>query len=146
MDLESLFSLCNLSVLPVWLLLIVLPRWRVTHLVVASCAIPLLLAVVYLVLIAGNLRGAEGGFGSLAGVASLFESRPILLAGWVHYLAFDLFIGGWEVRDAQRRSIPHFLVIPCLILTFMLGPVGLLLYFVIRLSRGHGLIIEDASV
>ena len=52
--------------------------------------------------------------------------------GWTHYLAFDLFIGGWEVRDAQSRGISHLLVVPALVLTFLFGPAGLLLYLAVR--------------
>jgi ABA4-like protein len=63
---------------------------------------------------------------------------PALLAGWTHYLAFDLFIGGWEVRDAQARGIPHLLVVPALVLTFLFGPAGLLLYLAIRSWRRSG--------
>jgi hypothetical protein len=68
-------------------------------------------------------------------VRALFENPWLLLAGWTHYLAFDLFIGGWEVRDAQRRGIPHLLVVPALVLTFLFGPAGLLLYLAISLRR-----------
>ena len=62
----------------------------------------------------------------------LFRNEWLVLAGWIHYLAFDLFVGAWEVRDSQDRGISHFLVIPCLLLTFFLGPIGLLLYFTVR--------------
>ncbi len=62
----------------------------------------------------------------------LFSNRWVLLAGWIHYLCFDLFIGSWQVRDAAANNISHWLVIPCLFLTFMFGPVGLLLYFALR--------------
>jgi hypothetical protein len=96
---------------------------------------PVLLAVVYIVLIAAALPGSEGGFSSLAGVSALFDNPWLLLAGWTHYLAFDLFVGGWEVRDAQSRGIPHLLVVPALVLTFLFGPAGLLLYLAIRQSR-----------
>ena len=96
---------------------------------------PFLLALMYLYFIAMNIRGAEGGFGSLADVATLFQKRELLLAGWIHYLCFDLFIGGWEVRDSQRNEIPHLVVIPCLIMTFLLGPIGLLFYFAIRSAK-----------
>ncbi len=61
------------------------------------------------------------------GEARLFENPYLLLAGWVHFLAFDLLVGAWEVRDARRVGITHLLVVPCLLLTFMAGPVGLLL-------------------
>jgi hypothetical protein len=56
----------------------------------------------------------------------------LLLAGWVHYLAFDLFIGSWQVRDSQQRGIGHLFVIPCLVLTFLFGPAGLLCYLALR--------------
>jgi hypothetical protein len=75
-----------------------------------------------------------GGFGSLEQVAQLFENRALLLAGWVHYLVFDLFTGSWETRDAAARGIPLWAVIPCLVLTFLLGPVGLMFYLAMRLA------------
>jgi hypothetical protein len=78
------------------------------------------------------LPGSDGGFSSLSSVSRLFENPWALLAGWTHYLAFDLFIGGWEVRDAQRRGVRHLFMVPVLVLTFLLGPGGLLLYLLIR--------------
>jgi hypothetical protein len=59
----------------------------------------------------------------------------MLLAGWTHYLAFDLIVGSWEVRDARERGISHWLVVPCLALTFMFGPVGFLAYQALRAGR-----------
>jgi hypothetical protein len=131
---DTIFSACSTLAALGWLLLILLPRWRATQ-ALAGVAIPLVMAVVYLVLIVRYMPGTSGGFGSLTDVAALFSDPGLLLAGWVHYLAFDLFIGSWEVRDATRLKLPHLLVIPCLLLTFMLGPVGLLAYFVLRLVR-----------
>ena len=64
--------------------------------------------------------------------------------GWIHYLAFDLFVGAWEVRDAQARGIHHLLVIPCLFLTLMAGPGGLLLYWAIRIV--HTIWFSKAAV
>ena len=95
-------------------------------------AVPGALALLYLWAIATSLPTADGGFGSLAEVKVLFTNDRALLAGWVHYLAFDLFIGCWEVLDAQQRGVRHLFVIPCLALTFMLGPLGLLLYLGLR--------------
>ncbi|HEX2442564.1 MAG TPA: ABA4-like family protein [Vicinamibacterales bacterium] len=134
MTAEQLFSILNFITMAAWLLLIFLPRVRWTSTVV-PVLVPSLLAVVYVVLVAATFMRSEGGFSSLAGVRTLFENPWLLLAGWVHYLAFDLFIGGWEVRDAQRRGIPHLLVVPALILTFLFGPAGLLLYLAISLRR-----------
>jgi hypothetical protein len=80
---------------------------------------------------------SSGGFATLADVASLFSNRWLLLAGWIHYLAFDLLIGHWEVRDAQSRNIPHLLVVPSLALTFLFGPAGWLFYLVLRAVRSR---------
>ena len=134
MTAEQLFSILNLMTMAAWLPLVFLPRVRWTSTVV-PVVMPLLLAVVYVVLVAATLPRSEGGFSSLAGVRALFDNPWALLAGWTHYLAFDLFIGGWEVRDAQRRGIPHLLIVPALVLTFLLGPAGLLLYLAIRWYR-----------
>jgi hypothetical protein len=138
MTAEQLFSILNLMTAAAWLPLVFLPRvrWTATLLPVVMAS---LLAVIYVVLVAATLARSEGGFSSLAGVRTLFDNPWMLLAGWTHYLAFDLFIGGWEVRDAQRRGIPHLLVVPALILTFFLGPAGLLLYLATRwLASGKG--------
>jgi len=134
MDLERIFSVASVIAAVGWLFLVVVPK-RPLALHVAGVFFPLLLALMYLYFIAMHIRGAEGGFGSLADVAMLFQRRELLLAGWIHYLCFDLFIGAWEVRDSQRHGIPHLVVIPCLIMTFMLGPIGLLFYFAIRSAK-----------
>ena len=134
---ETIFSACSTLALLGWALLVFLPHQRHAH-SVAAVAIPLAISVVYLVLIAQHFGRSEGGFGSLSDVAQLFSNPAMLLAGWVHYLAFDLFIGAWESRDAQRHGIPHLLVVPCLLLTFMLGPIGLLTYWALRTWRTRG--------
>jgi hypothetical protein len=134
MALETLFSVAGSIAAVGWLMLAVVPRQPFTQIVAAVIA-PLLLAAVYLYLIAMHLDGAEGGFGSLADVALLFEKRELLLAGWIHYLCFDLFIGAWEIRDSQKHGFPHLVMIPCLLMTFMLGPIGLLFYFAIRTAK-----------
>jgi|SRR5215204_968648 len=131
MTAEQLFSILNLVAMAAWLPLVFLPRQRWATAVV-PVVMPALLALVYVALVAVALPGSEGGFSSLAGVSALFDNPWGLLAGWTHYLAFDLFIGGWEVRDGQRRGIPHLLIVPALVLTFLLGPGGLLLYLAIR--------------
>jgi hypothetical protein len=138
MELESLFSMAGGVAMLGWLFLVILPRQPIAQLV-SGIIMPMALSIMYLILIATHLRGAEGGFGSLGDVATLFQKRELLLAGWVHYLAFDLFIGAWEVRDAQRNQIPHLVVIPCLVMTFMLGPIGLLFYFAIRTAKTRSL-------
>ena len=131
MTAEQLFSMLNMITMAAWLPMVLLPRvrWTATLLPVVM---PALLAVVYVVLVVSTMGRTEGGFSSLAGVSALFDNPWMLLAGWTHYLAFDLFVGGWEVRDGQRRGVPHLLMVPALILTFLFGPAGLLLYLAIR--------------
>jgi hypothetical protein len=131
MTAEQLFSILNLATMAAWLPLVFLPRARWASTVVPTL-MPSLLAVIYIVLVAAALPRSEGGFSSLAGVRALFENPWGLLAGWTHYLAFDLFIGGWEVRDAQHRGVRHLLVVPALVLTFLFGPAGLLFYLAVR--------------
>jgi hypothetical protein len=139
MTAEQLFSILNLVAVAGWLPLIFLPRVRWTS-AVLPVVMPLLFAVIYTAIVAATFARSEGSFSSLAGVRTLFEDPWLLLAGWIHYLAFDLFVGGWEVRDAQRRGIPHLLIVPALVLTFLFGPAGLLLSVVIRSFRsGKGI-------
>jgi Domain of unknown function (DUF4281) len=132
MKAEQIFSIANLIAMLGWILLVVAPRWVLTRKIVLSGAIPLLLAVAYLILIVLFFGKADGGFGSLPDVMKLFTNEWAVLAGWIHYLAFDLFVGSWEVKDAEARGITHWLVIPCLVLTFLFGPIGFLLYSILR--------------
>ena len=132
MSAETVFAIANNGVIPFWLLLVIAPGWKGTQLLVHGFAIPMLLAVLYLYLAVTSFGGGEGDFFSLAGVAAMFEDPNALLAGWVHYLIFDLFVGAWIVRDSHRRRINHFLAVPCVFFSLMLGPVGLLMYYVLR--------------
>ena len=127
-----IFSLCGMLATAGWLLLVFLPRWKWTARLLCPVVIPLVIAFIYLWLVATTFGRTPGGFGSLAEVSLLFSTPLALLAGWIHYLAFDLFVGSWEVRDAQQAGIHPLLVVPCLILTFIFGPLGLLLYFALR--------------
>jgi hypothetical protein len=146
MDSERLFSLANTLILPGWFLLFVLPRWRYTANFIASILIPGLLAIAYLVLFAKEFdTSLFSAFNTLAGVRGLFENDSMLLAGWIHYLAFDLFVGSWEVRDARALGIPHIMIIPSLFLTLMAGPVGFLTYLGLRLAMRGRWTIEDAG-
>ncbi len=144
---ETLFDICNQGVLPAWLLLLLAPGWRGTQAVVHAIWIPLLLGVAYgIAIVQGLSGGPEGGsFGSLEGVMLLFTDKWAVCGGWIHYLAFDLFVGAWEVRDARRREIAHLWVAPCLVLTLMLGPLGLLAYLVIRFALAREIALEEGE-
>lgn len=133
MSAEQLFSLVNLVALVAWLGLLFLPSRRIVTDLIAQVIVPALLAVAYLVLIVQNFDPAGfQNFTSLAGLAALQSSPWLLLAGWLHYLAFDLFVGAWEVRTARAEAIPHLVIVPSLFFTFMLGPAGLLLFLITR--------------
>lgn len=133
MPLETLFKAANYAVLPFWFLLIVAPRWHWTQLLAHGPAVVLLLTPIYTYMLFGYGPSPENiDMTSLYGVMSAFTAPHIVVAGWIHYLIFDLFIGAWESRDAQRLNIPHLLVIPCLLATLLVGPVGLLLYVIVR--------------
>lgn len=143
MDNEQIFSFASMTAMVGWAFLALLPMWRGSQWI-AGVIVPFLLATAYGALIIPTLFMSDGGFdpssfSSLAGVRALFENDGALLVGWIHYLAFDLFVGAWEVRDARRVGVPHLLVLPCLFFTLMFGPVGLLLYFVIRTTIKRGL-------
>ena len=108
----------------------VAPKWKWTHKLVDSKIIPLILSLVYIIYFLQGM-GAEGDFGSLAGVMKLFTVDVLVLAGWIHYLAFDLLIGSWVLKRSQELGIAHWWIIPCLLLCFMAGPAGFLLFWVI---------------
>ncbi|HMV41723.1 MAG TPA: ABA4-like family protein [Leptospiraceae bacterium] len=130
---EQVFKIANAVAIIPWILMTVAPRWNITEKIINSYSFPALLACVYIFYILISLGRAEGGFSTLDGVASLFKNKNALLAGWVHYLVFDLFVGTWEWRDSIQNNISHFILVPCLFLTLMFGPAGFLIYYLIRL-------------
>lgn len=137
LDPANAFSVAGLLAMLGWLGLVVSlfvkaarpPAWTV-----AGIAIPALLAIFYVLLILGGREAfaAGGGFGSIAEVRALFANDSALAAGWLHYLAFDLFVGAWIARDGTARGVPALLVLPSLPLTLMFGPAGLLLHLALR--------------
>jgi hypothetical protein len=143
---EQIFSIANLIAMAAWVALVILPGRRWVTEVLTSTAIPLLFAVAYTLIVATTFGRTPGGFSSLAAVATLFGNPWALLAGWIHYLAFDLLIGTWEARDARERGVPHLLLVPCLILTFLFGPAGWLLYRGVRLARSPQMVQSRSSM
>ena len=125
----QLFQYANTTALFSWVLLILVPKRAAP---VLRIVVPVAMALLYIWALGTAPANPDGGFGSLAQVKALFTQDRAVLAGWVHYLAFDLFVGCWIVLDAPEHRLHHLLVVPCLLLTFMFGPAGLLLYFVLR--------------
>jgi hypothetical protein len=130
--LESAFIAANVVASVGWFVLIVRPGWEKGTRLVAPIVVPGVLALGYLLAMAVGLPGAEGGFTSLEGVSRLLARPVVLLGGWIHYLAFDLVVGAWELRDSRAIGLPHAAVVVCLLLTFVLGPAGFLAYLVLR--------------
>ena len=141
MSSEAAFSLASALVFPQWLLMIFAPRWQVTQWLTKMLFIPALLAIMYAFYLFSS-SGSSGlnfmSFATLKGVMTLFEKggERVMLAGWIHYLAFDLVAGSWILRDGQQRGIAHGWLVPCLLFCFMLGPTGLLLYVIVRAVQG----------
>lgn len=129
---EALFSAANLLALAGWLVLLAFPRHAIVNRTLCGIALPLVLALAYVAVLAIALPQAEGGFSSLAGVAALFRNEWLLLAGWLHYLAFDLFLGAWMARRATAEALPRWLLFASLPPTFLAGPLGLLVFFGLR--------------
>lgn len=140
MTLEQIFSLMSGLAVAGWLALAFAPLRR-DRLVAAARVIAALLSLAYVILIYRGLTaqgGPEGGgFGSLAAVMILLSTPAAMLPGWIHYLCFDLWVGTWQVEDAPKAGVPHWLLLPILALTFMFGPAGLLAYLVARLVVGR---------
>jgi hypothetical protein len=133
---QGLFALVNPLALTGWLLLLFVPKHRLTERVVHSGNLSLVLSGIYLLLIAFHIGNSHGGnFSTLDGVSLMFTNPWLLLAGWVHYLAFDLWVGSWEVKEAAKRKVPRALLSVCLVLTFMFGPIGFLAFKGIERAR-----------
>ncbi|KXZ53375.1 hypothetical protein GPECTOR_7g1271 [Gonium pectorale] len=133
---EQLFGLVNV-VLPAWLLLAAAPAWRHTKTISAAAA--LLMCSLYAALLVTMMAvRPEGGgldvrdFFSHEGVFRTFSKKAAVLICWVHYAAFDLWVGRWMAADSVERGVPQLLLIPCLLIALFVGPAGLLAYWLVR--------------
>jgi len=131
---HELFPIPNTAAALCWLMLMLSPTGSAWPRRIALAA-ALLLAMTYAALIGAFVSQGQGDFQSLAGVQRLFEHPGLLLAGWVHYLVFDLLVGLWERAEAQRIGLSRWLLLPCLFLTFMFGPIGWLVFLAVRQFR-----------
>ena len=135
---ENIYLIANWGVIPFWLLLIILPNHGVTNFFVQSIIAPLLLAsaygfIAYDIFLEGSILDSFELYRGLEDLYSMFSSEAFLLIFWIHFLAISLFLGAWISRDSQRYAVPKFFVIISLVLTYFTGPVGLLIYWFIRI-------------
>jgi hypothetical protein len=130
---EQLFGWAGQAAMLGWLILIFLPRRWPALLFIPRYIIPFGLSLLYAGLAFAHFFTVEGGgFGSLGEVKTLLSNDWMLLAGWIHYLAFDLFIGGWIAVEADKVGLSRLLQAPILLMTFMFGPAGLALFLAMR--------------
>tara|TARA_B110000908_G_C10175062_1_gene412837 strand:+ start:200 stop:619 length:420 start_codon:yes stop_codon:yes gene_type:complete len=138
---EYLFTIANVSVIPAWVLLAFFPKATITTKLVKSYAWHTALAVLYTVFIFWGMQenaAIEGdGMGSLAQLRIGFLNDKILLAAWVHYLVFDLFVGVWIANEAVKLAMNKYLLSSILFLTLMLGPVGFLLFQIYKKFKSN---------
>ena len=139
---DDLFSLAGTAAMAGWAVLVLGPRRHAWLNAIPLWIIPAGLSALYAALILSRFSGIGGGFGSLADVATLFADRWALLAGWVHYLAFDLFIGAVMAARMDRAGVGRVVQAPILLTVFMLGPLG----FLIALLAERGLRALDRPV
>jgi hypothetical protein len=132
---DLVFQIANWLVLAGWLALLLSPLRREPLVLTARIAAAAVCAVYVTLLVLGLSSGRglpEGaGFSTLDGVVALLSRREAILGGWIHFLAFDLFVGSWIAEDAPRAGVPHWLVMPILVLTLLAGPAGLLAYLLL---------------
>jgi Domain of unknown function (DUF4281) len=131
MSWEAWFSIASTAAMASWAALILLPRWPWLR-TVLRYAVPGALAVAYTTLAIEFFRVEGGGFNSLAQVKALLGTDPTLLAGWIHYLAFDLFVGTWIAERADTLGLSRLIQAPILFLTFMFGPIGYLTFIAVE--------------
>jgi hypothetical protein len=146
---ETLFQVSNILVLPFWLLMILLPHWRWTRQIIASPWIAAPTALIYSVLVAPSATTLLPALAqpTLAGITALLGTPEAAAIAWAHFLTFDLLAGRWAYLDSRTRKISAWLMAPVLLLTFLLGPLGFLLYLLVRsaasLAAGRGLAIAE---
>jgi len=132
-----LFTICNSLVLLAWFALLLFPKHRLTERLMEYPWLPLGVSVVYLyfIIVSGGLLEAD--FSKLEGIVSLFQraTPESAAAGWLHYLAFDFWVGVWMIKHSRKFKISHKILLLPLLLTFMLGPTGILAYSLILLAR-----------
>ena len=138
LNFENIYLIANWGVIPFWLLLILLPNHQITNFFVQSVVAPLLLAAGYAYLsyglfIEGNIFDGFDLYSGLDGLYAMFSNEALLLIFWLHFLSISLFTGAWIVRDSTKYLIPRFFVIISLIFTYFTGPVGLVIYWFIRI-------------
>ena len=145
---ENIYLVANWGIIPFWLLLIFAPNHGFTNFLTQSIVAPLLLAIGYIYLsynlyIEKNIFDGFELYSGLDGLYSMFANEILLLVFWLHFLSISLFTGAWIVRDARRYFVPKIITIPSLVLTYFSGPVGLVIYWFLRIFFAKKISFND---
>ena len=145
---ENIYLIANWGVIPFWLLLVFIPNHQLTNILVQSVIIPLLLAVgyaylSYFIYLDGDIFDGFELYAGLDGLYSMFSNEVLLLIFWLHFLAISLFAGAWIVRDSKKYFIPKIVTVPSLILTYFTGPIGLVIYWFLRIFFAKKISFND---
>ena len=145
---ENIYLAANWGVIPFWLLLIFAPNHGFTNFMSQSIIAPLLLAIGYIYLsynlyLEKNIFDSFELYSGLDGLYSMFANEILLLVFWLHFLSISLFAGAWIIRDARRYFIPKIITIPSLVLTYFSGPVGLVIYWFLRVFFAKKISFND---
>jgi len=145
---ENIYLIANWGVIPFWLLLIFLPHSQFTNFMTQSVIAPLLLAVgyaylSYTIFLEGSILEGFELYSGLDGLYSMFANESLLLIFWLHFLSISLFTGAWIVRDSKKYLIPKIVGIPCLVLTYFAGPIGLVIYWFMRIFFAKKVSFDD---
>ena len=145
---ENIYLIANWGVIPFWLLLITVPNHILTNFLVHSVIVPLLLAaaycfVAYEIYLEGNILDGFELYRGLDGLYAMFSNESFLIIFWLHFLAISLFLGSWIARDSAKYQVSRFFVIISLILTYFTGPVGLVIYWFIRIFYSKKINFND---
>ena len=133
MTATNVFSLVNMLAMLMWIFMIIAPKWKATRFLIDFKIVPIALAGIYAIYIFKAIQiGGMMDFGSLESVMALFTEENAVLSGWVHYLVFDLLIGMWMLEQNKKLNINQFILVPCLLFTFMMGPIGFLLFTIVK--------------
>ena len=145
---DSFFSATNTIALLAWIALVLFPSRRIVSHVLCGIVVPALLACGYAAVIGWKLAAngpPPGDLSTIAGLKAAFADDWVFAAAWAHYLVFDMVVGAWIARDAVRLAIPWPLRTLCLVLTFLLGPVGFLLHVITRLVLRRAVATDDSG-
>ena len=145
---ENIYLVANWGVIPFWILLIFIPYNQLTNFLAQSVIAPLLLAVGYAYLSykiyqEGNIFDGFELYSGLDGLYAMFANEVLLLICWLHFLSLSLFAGAWIVRDGKKYLIPKIVIIPSLILTYFTGPIGLVVYWFLRIFFAKKISFND---